>query len=118
MRLKLILLEDSLIPSCICSVERRGIAGPDGDRRFWIVKTKKQYRYVGHLPPTKFLIIGPGGKDQSLDYMKDDVIDGIGIQAMQDLTGLAPKIDSFQWTSVYYFAKGFVFDLDARLQQP
>jgi hypothetical protein len=111
MRLKLHFFEGSLVNDCICCVERRGIAGPDGERNFWLVRTEID-TFVGDLPPTKFLILGPGGKAVRLETMEDEIVNSVVIQAMLDLTGQVPDIDSFSWPSVRYFAKGIATKLD------
>ena len=111
MRLKIHFWESSLVPDCICRVERRGIVGPDGTRKFWLVSTKTN-KFVADCPATEYLIIGPGGKDDRLENIEDEILNSIGIQAMLDLRGLAPNIDSFDWDSVRYFAKGVATRLD------
>jgi hypothetical protein len=111
MQLKLHLGEGSQVGDCVCRVERRGIAGPDGERKFWLVRTPVRI-FVNDLPPTEFLILGPGGKDERFESTQDDIVNSIVIQAMLDITNRAPDIDSFDWPSVRFFAKGIATRLN------
>jgi hypothetical protein len=107
MRLKIFLSDGSLVHEFSGKVIRRDIAGPDEGRTFWLVQTDT-LRFVEELPPTNFLLIGAGGKAVRLESLDDGVGEGAVIQAMLDWLGRVPEIDSFDWPSVCYFAKGIV----------
>ena len=110
--LKLHILEGSEIEQCICAVVRTGIAGPDSERRFWIVRTEPQV-FVKNYPPVEYLIIGPAGRDEKLEMLQEGVFEAVGIQVMLDTSGRAPEMDAFDWRSVYDFGRGMAIRLDA-----
>jgi len=104
-RLELHILEGSRVERCTCTVIRTGVIGPSGERRFWIVRTRRQV-FVDGYPPAEYLIIGPAGKDERLETLQEDMFAAAGIQVMLDISGRAPEIDAFDWCSVYDFGRG------------
>lgn len=104
-RLKLVFLEGGLCPEVDATVVTRGVNGPAGEGRYWIVQTPPTV-FVKGRPPVSYLIIGPGGQEGRLEDL-DRNFPVIVCQMMLDNTGLAPNIDRFDFTTAYDFGRGF-----------
>jgi hypothetical protein len=105
-RLRLTFLEGTDCHEVVATVVKRGINGPGGEGRYWIVQTPPTV-FIKGRPPASYLIVGPGGREGRLAVLDEGEIKAIVCQMMLDNTGLAPDIDRFDFTTAYDFGRGF-----------
>jgi hypothetical protein len=110
-RLKIVFYEGAEVDEVLGTVVRRGVDGPAGEARYWIVETPPTV-FVKGLPIAQFLIIGPGGREGRLEVLDDPGFKGVACQMLLDRTGKAPDIDRFDFQTAYDFGRGMAEIVD------
>jgi len=93
-----------------CRVVKRGVDGPGGSGRYWVVQVTPMVKVL-HLDPSSYLILGPSGKTGRMEAL-DEGLRSDYVQVMIDTTGQAPNIESFTFRTVTDFARGIVHVLE------
>jgi hypothetical protein len=103
--LKLVFFEGALVREVHGRVIKRGVDGPAGKGRYWIVETPPT-AYVRDRPPARYLIIGAAGRRERLEVLDEGEFRDVGCQMMLDETGRAPDIQDFDFKTAYDFGRG------------
>ena len=106
----LFIAEGSLVEKVTATVIKRGIRGPGG-AGYWLVQTEPT-KFVEGRPPSTYLIIGPGGRGERLEWMDEGKSSIVGCHMMLDETGRAPNLESFDFRTAYDFGRGDVERLE------
>ena len=107
---RIFIAEGSLVKEVKATVVKRGIRGPGG-LDYWLVETKPA-RFVQDRPPARYLLLGPGGRAERLDWMDDNPSVPVGCHVMLDDSGLAPELEPFDFSTAYDFGRGHIQRLE------